>query len=93
MIEGSKYCSDVAKNDFNKELVMTKEDHEDFKNSAKCWICDNDYIDNDVGCLTLVGQHPMKSLSPICLSVRPSTCPYVHPSITKFSQDWIISFF
>ena len=27
---------------------MTKEDHEDFKNSTKCWICDNSYIDNDV---------------------------------------------
>ena len=27
---------------------MTKEDNEDFKNYTKCWICDNDYIDNDV---------------------------------------------
>ena len=27
---------------------MTKEDNEDFENSIKCWICDNDYIDNDV---------------------------------------------
>ena len=27
---------------------MTKEDNEDFKNSTKCQICDNDYIDNDV---------------------------------------------
>ena len=33
---------------FNKELVMTKEDNEDFENSSKCWICDDDYIDNDV---------------------------------------------
>ena len=32
----------------NKELVMTKEDNEDFQNSAKCLICDNDYIGNDV---------------------------------------------
>ena len=38
-------CSD-KKN--NKELVTAKEDNEDFKNSSKCWICDNDYIDNDV---------------------------------------------
>ena len=29
------------------ELVMTK-DNEDFKNPTKCWICDNDYVDNDV---------------------------------------------
>ena len=34
------------KKHFNKELVMTKEDKESFKNSIKCWICDNDYIDN-----------------------------------------------
>ena len=33
---------------FNKELVMTKEDNENFKNSSKCWICDTDYVDNDV---------------------------------------------
>ena len=26
---------------------MTKEDNENFKNSTKCWICDNDYVDND----------------------------------------------
>ena len=27
---------------------MTKEDNEDFKNCAKCWICDNDYVDNNI---------------------------------------------
>ena len=27
---------------------MTKEDNEDFKKSAKYWICDNSYVDNDV---------------------------------------------
>ena len=27
---------------------MTEEDNEDFKNSTKCWICDNDYVDNDI---------------------------------------------
>ena len=47
MIEESKYCSEVMKKHFNKEFVMTKEDNEDFKNSAKCWICDNDFINND----------------------------------------------
>ena len=36
------------KKHFNKELVMTKEDNEDFKNSTKFWICNNDYIDTDV---------------------------------------------
>ena len=33
---------------FNKELAMTIEDKEDFKNSTKCWICGNDYVDNNV---------------------------------------------
>ena len=36
------------KKHFKKELVMTKENNENFKNSTKCWTCDNDYIDNDV---------------------------------------------
>ena len=27
---------------FNKELVMSKEDKENFKNPPKSWICDND---------------------------------------------------
>ena len=27
----------------NKKVVITKED----KNSAKCWICDNAYVDDD----------------------------------------------
>ena len=29
--EESKYCTEVIKKHFNKELVMTKEDNEDFK--------------------------------------------------------------
>ena len=36
MIKESKNCNDVLKKYFNKELVMTKEDNEDFKNSTKC---------------------------------------------------------
>ena len=36
MIEESKYCSDVIKKHFNKELVMTKEDIENMKKSTKC---------------------------------------------------------
>ena len=48
MIEESKYCSEVMKKYFNKELAITKEDNEDFKNTTKCWICDNAYVDNAV---------------------------------------------
>ena len=45
MIEERKYCSDVMKKHFNKELEMTEEDNLDFENSTKCCICDNDYVD------------------------------------------------
>ena len=34
MNEESKYCSDVMRKYFNKELVMTKEENENFKNST-----------------------------------------------------------
>ena len=44
-IEESKYCSEGMNKYF---LVIAKEDNEDFKNSTKCWICDNDYVGNDV---------------------------------------------
>ena len=47
MIKESKYCSDVKKNHFSKELVITEKDNEDFENSTKCWICDV-YVDVDV---------------------------------------------
>ena len=48
MVKESKCFNDVMKKDFNKELVMNKQDNEDFENSTKCWICDNYYIDTDV---------------------------------------------
>ena len=48
MIEESKYCSDVMKKHFNKEVVIPKEDNENFMSSAKCQICDKDKIDNGV---------------------------------------------
>ena len=47
VIEESEYCSKMMKKHFSKELLMAKEDNENFKNFAKCWICDNDYVDND----------------------------------------------
>ena len=48
MSKESKYCSDVMKKHFNKELEMTKKDIKDFENSDKCWVCGNDYIVGDV---------------------------------------------
>ena len=48
MIQESKYCIDVMKKHFNKEFLMTKKDNEDFENSTKCCVCDNDNIDGVV---------------------------------------------
>ena len=47
MIKKSTCCCGEIRKHFNKELVITKEDNEDFKNFTKCCICDNDYVDND----------------------------------------------
>ena len=33
---------------FNKELVMTNEDDENFENTTKYWICDNSFLESDV---------------------------------------------
>ena len=48
MIEESKYYSDVMKKNFDKNLVVTKKNDQDFENSTKCWICDNAYFDGNV---------------------------------------------
>ena len=48
MIKESILCTDIMKKHFNKELVMTTEDDEDFENSTKCWICNNVYVDGNV---------------------------------------------
>ena len=36
------------KSDFNKELLITKEDDEHFEKSTKFWICDNAHVDSTV---------------------------------------------
>ena len=48
MIREGKYSSDMMKKYFDKELLITKTDNEDFENSIKCWICGNAYADGDV---------------------------------------------
>ena len=32
----------------SKEFLITKKDNKDFKNSTKCWICDNTYVGGHV---------------------------------------------
>ena len=60
IIEESKFCTEIMKRHFNKTLVMTKEDNEDFENSNKCWIFDNVYVERDdkVGdCCYITGKY------------------------------------
>ena len=39
MIRESKYFPKIIETEFNKPLVMSGKDHEDFNNSTKYWIC------------------------------------------------------
>ena len=48
MIEERKYCTEIMKKIFNKELVITKKDNEEFKSSTRCCIYDNMTIYNNV---------------------------------------------
>ena len=48
MIEEGKFCSDIMRRHFNKEIVLTEKDNENFKNSTKCWICDHVYVKGNV---------------------------------------------
>ena len=38
----------MKKKNFDKELVMTKNDDENFENCNKFWICHNDFVHGDV---------------------------------------------
>ena len=38
----------MMKKHFSKEIVTTKEGHEDFESSTKCWIWDNGFVDKYV---------------------------------------------
>ena len=39
MVKKKTGIVDLMKKHFNKDLVMTKEDNENFEHSTKCWIC------------------------------------------------------
>ena len=40
ILDEFKYCKNVIKNHFNKNLVISMEEEELFQKSNKCWICD-----------------------------------------------------
>ena len=48
ILKESKYSTIVIQKHCNKKLVIIKNNYEYFKNSTKCQICDNDYVDGHV---------------------------------------------
>ena len=48
MLEKVEYCKAVIKKHFNKPLVMTEVDEQNFKTMDGCHICGEKYTDKDV---------------------------------------------
>ena len=47
MLEEVKYCQKIKKKYFNQDMILTKEDQENFKTADKCHICDQKYTKED----------------------------------------------
>ena len=92
MIEESKEkeSNDVMKKHLNKKLVMTKEDNEDFNSSTKCWICDNDYVDNDIKVRDhchITGIYRSSAHRDCNINLKPqNSCRISQPKILGFSS-------
>ena len=48
MLEEVKYCKNIVKKEFNKPLIMKKDDEKDFQKADKCHICDKQYTEKDI---------------------------------------------
>ena len=48
MLEEVKYCKNIMKKEFNKQLIMTDNDELSFKLEQKCHICEESYKDKEV---------------------------------------------
>ena len=42
------YCNNIIKNHFNKPIIMTQADEENYNNTNECWICERDIIEDKV---------------------------------------------
>ena len=86
--ENKEYCSDAMKKYFNKKLVMTKGDNEDFKNSIRCWICDNYYVHNDVH---ITGKYRGSSHRDCNINITLNNkIPVVFHSLKNYDSDLIM---
>ena len=48
MLEEVKYCKNIMKKEFNKQLITTDNDELSFKLEQKCHICEESYKDTDI---------------------------------------------
>lgn len=48
LLDEVKYCKKVMKKEFNKPLIMTKEDEDKFLKANECYICNKKYTDKDI---------------------------------------------
>ena len=47
MLEEDEYCKNTMKKEFNKPLIITKEEKEEVQEAGKCHICNKKYTDED----------------------------------------------
>ena len=47
---------------------MTKEENANYKNYTKCWICDNDYIDNDIR-VKIAGKLSLENIAALHIEI------------------------
>ena len=47
ILKGYEYSNKLMKKDFNKNLILTKEEEENFQSSNTCWICEKLIEDDD----------------------------------------------
>ena len=73
---------------------MTNKDHEHFKNSAKCWICDNDYLDTDVKVRDhchIIGKYRSSAHRDCNISVKLNhKIPIVFHNLKKYDSHLLI---
>ena len=93
MLEEVEYCKAVIKKHFNKPLVMTEVDEQNFKTMDGCHICGEKYTDKDVrvrGHCHITGKfrgsaHQECNLK---LRIKPETIRY--PSYSTISEVMIV---
>ena len=90
MVEVSKYCSDVMKKCFNKELVTTEKDVIDFENSTKCLTCDNGfYSDANVWDHCHITRKYRGSTLTVCdIKVKLNSCHISQPKKLWFQSHY-----